>query len=294
MLPLVEETISFISAGLSPGKLLVVFLDFDGTLAPIVNIPSQAAMSTGMQSALESLSKKHPVAIISGRARADVQKRVSIRHIFYAGSHGFDISFPEDPYGFDSVRKFAKPENDNEYKQLLKENATPQELEPYIAEVHSAYEYFDQKLSRIPGCIVEDNKFTLSVHDRMVSSANDKVEIETMVTTYVDKHASLLRLTRGKCVWEIRPAFDWNKGKAVGLLLHLMKRVYKTDNIFPIYIGDDRTDEDAFAVLEDCGAGILVSDEARETKASCRVQSVEEVEHILNSLCHLNAGGELQ
>jgi len=48
-------------------------------------------------------------------------------------------------------------------------------------------------------------------------------------------------------VLEVRPVIDWNKGKAVEFLLDSLG-LADSDNVLPIYIGDDRTDEDAFKV----------------------------------------------
>jgi trehalose 6-phosphate phosphatase len=52
----------------------------------------------------------------------------------------------------------------------------------------------------------------------------------------------------------------------------------------PIYIGDDRTDEDAFRALEQSGVGILVSEEPRATAASYTLRDPSEVERFLREL----------
>src|SRR4029077_6001090 len=76
-----------------------VFLDYDGTLTPIVSQPEKALLSDSMRQALQSLVMQAPVAILSGRDLDDVRQRVNIGAIVYAGSHGFDIA------GLRGVRK---------------------------------------------------------------------------------------------------------------------------------------------------------------------------------------------
>lgn len=79
-------------------------------------------------------------------------------------------------------------------------------------------------------------------------------------------------------VLEIRPVIDWNKGKAVEFLLESLG-LADSDDVLPIYIGDDRTDEDAFEVLRRSGRGfgILVSSVPKETKASYSLRDPSEV-----------------
>ena len=71
---------------------------------------------------------------------------------------------------------------------------------------------------------------------------------------------------------------DWDKGKAVEFLLQSLG-LSDSDNVIPIYIGDDRTDEDAFKVLRErnCGYGILVSQLPKETEALYSLRDPSEV-----------------
>jgi len=74
------------------GDRLAVFLDYDGTLTPIVSHPEDASLSESMRQTLRSLAARLPVAILSGRDLDDVRGRVLVDGIVYAGSHGFDIA----------------------------------------------------------------------------------------------------------------------------------------------------------------------------------------------------------
>src|SRR5215212_6945842 len=76
------------------GGAIAVFLDYDGTLTPIVSRPQNAFLSDSTRQVVRTLSERVPVAILSGRDLDDVRLRVGIDGIVYAGSHGFDIAGP--------------------------------------------------------------------------------------------------------------------------------------------------------------------------------------------------------
>ena len=71
-----------------------MFLDYDGTLTPIVSDPDAATLSDHMRDAVGKLSDKATVAIVSGRAREKLRNFVQLPELYYAGSHGFDIDGP--------------------------------------------------------------------------------------------------------------------------------------------------------------------------------------------------------
>ena len=91
-----------------------------------------------------------------------------------------------------------------------------------------------------------------------------------------------LRRINGKKVYELLPDIDWDKGKAVIWLLETLGLEH--ENALPIYIGDDRTDEDAFRALEQRGVGILVSEQPQVTAASFWLRNPEQVERFLREL----------
>jgi len=94
-----------------------------------------------------------------------------------------------------------------------------------------------------------------------------------------------LKLTQGRMVLEIRPTIKWDKGKALEFLLESLGFADCSD-VLPVYIGDDRTDEDAFKVLRERGdgIGILVSKMPKETNASYSLQEPSEVMDFLHRL----------
>jgi len=263
------------------GKRPVVFLDYDGTLSPIVKEPDNAHMKDGMRSVLRRVSAAYTTAIITGRSREKVYQFVQLDDVYYAGSHGFDIS---GPLGGGPI----SCQVGDQFRPLLEEVRT----------------ILEAQLSSVPGTKVEDNKFALSVHYRNVSEEWVQQVFDT-VTKLVERQPDLA-LKHGKKVLELRPKVDWNKGSAV---LWIMRQLGldTSDDIFPFYLGDDITDEDAFVALHSLslaegqdqqagapcaggkGAGILVREDhdlerQPETHASFKLRNPDEVQQFLELL----------
>ncbi len=212
------------------GKRASVFLDYDGTLTPIVARPDLAIMSDGMRNILRGLAAKCSVAVVSGRDLADVKRLVGLDDIVYAGSHGFDISGP----GGLSIQH--------------------EQGAAFTEAVRRAAEKLAPALAGIEGALVEPKRFAVAVHFRQVADA-DLPEVEAAVDKVL-KAVPELRKTYGKKVFELRPRFDWDKGKAVRWLMEALGQTGA--EVLPFYLGDDLTDEDAFAALADDGITIFV------------------------------------
>ncbi|KAL2468012.1 putative trehalose-phosphate phosphatase J [Forsythia ovata] len=244
----------------SKGKEIVVFLDYDGTLSPIVEDPERAFMTNEMRAAVRDVAKFFPTAIVSGRCRAKVYNFVKLSELYYAGSHGMDIQGPTKGH------KKQRKGNQSVFCQPARE------FLPMIDEVHKI---LLDKIKFIPGAKVENNKFCLSVHFRCV---DEKIwsELGEQVREVIKGYPKL-RLSQGRKVLEIRPAIKWDKGNALEFLLESLG-YDKSNNVLPVYIGDDRTDEDAFKVLRKRGQGlgILVSKAPKETNASYSLQEPSE------------------
>lgn len=232
-----------------------MFLDYDGTLTPIVARPDLAVLSEEMRQVIGELSRRCPVAILSGRRREEVEAMVKIPDLYFAGSHGFDIRGP----GI---------------------TMTPEEVLPFVPLLARAYRTLKQSTQGICGSLVEDKKFAIAVHYRLVDP-QEVPRMESMVDKIVGAEP-LFRKTGGKKIFEIRPNLPWDKGKA---LLYLLK-ILKLDHpkVLPIYLGDDETDEDAFRVLVGRGLGIRVGRENQKTEASYSLANVPEVKIFLQYL----------
>lgn len=240
-------------------KKIAIFLDYDGTLTPIVARPDLAVLSSEMRNCLKEISQHYTTAIISGRQLKDVYALVDINSLYYAGNHGFEIEGPEHTH--------IKQTFGTEFLSVLKK-------------VHREIK---EKIENIPGLLIEDKKYSLSVHYRLVDE-NEIEKIETIVDHVLKKNPTLQK-HHGKKVFEIRPRMNWDKGKAV---LHVLKTLkLDTPDVFPIYIGDDVTDEDAFRTLKNRGIGILVTDTDQLSRADYLLKDVVEVKTFLETLINI-------
>jgi len=114
-------------------------------------------------------------------------------------------------------------------------------------------------------------------------------EIEAILDDAIATDARLKK-AYGKKVFEVRPDLDWDKGKALLFLLEALG--LDGSDVVPFYIGDDVTDEDAFAVLRDRGIGVLVSETPRPTDATYWVQAPWEVYAFFERLLEAEGGSE--
>jgi len=246
-------------------KRPAVFLDYDGTLTPIINHPEDATISEEMRQTVMDLAQHSTVAIISGRDRQDVEQLAGIEDIYYAGSHGFDISGPKG-------KKFEFQQGND-----------------FLPALDRAEQALYERLDQIEGLQLERKKFAIAVHFRRVAE-EQHTEVETAVDEVL-ANSETLRKTGGKMIFELRPDIDWDKGKALSWLLQKLE--LNRNNILPMYIGDDLTDEDALREIEDRGIGILVRDEKRDTHAKYILEDTCEVRLFLQKLCHyLEEGNE--
>jgi trehalose 6-phosphate phosphatase len=218
-----------LTAGLS-ARPPAVFFDFDGTLSDIVNDPGSARLVAGAGKALRNLAAHCPVAILSGRDLADVTERVGLPGIWYAGSHGFELTAPDGTHHQNDAAAAAIPVLD-EAAALLRE-----------------------QLGSIPGVVVEHKRFGVAVHYR--NAARDRVgEVSAAVRAAGQRDA--LRVTTGREVIELRPDLDWDKGKTLRWVIDHLHHAGSAP-LVPIYLGDDITDEDAFDVVRQDGVPIVV------------------------------------
>jgi trehalose-phosphatase len=237
------------------GRRPAVFLDYDGTLTPIVARPEDAVMSEQMRECVRRLARCCPVAIVSGRDRKVVEEFVQLKELQYAGSHGFDISGPLATMQHERARK-ALPDLDDAEGAL------------------------ERLLKEIPGAQLERKKFAIAAHYRN-AAPEDAPRAEAAVDEVLQAHPSL-RKRGGKKVFELQPDVDWDKGKAVLWLLGAMG--LDEADVLPIYVGDDLTDEDAFKALKGRGIGVRVGPVTDETSADFLLKDTEEVRRFLEVL----------
>lgn len=218
-------------------------------------------MHDAMRRAVRRLAELTPVAVISGRDRADVETLVDLPELIYAGSHGFDIRGPD----------------------LRREHEGGQAALP---ELDDALETLSRELAEVKGAQVERKRFAVAVHYRNVGE-----ELVEQARRAVERFAAghpKLRLRGGKKIFELQPDIDWHKGKAVLWLLEVLK--LDSEDVLPMYLGDDVTDEDAFAAIKDRGIGIVVGDDTLPSHAGYWLADTDEVQRFLEALIETMEG----
>lgn len=239
---------------------LLLGLDYDGTLTPIVDDPALALLSKAMRQLIWALTQRDDitVALISGRAQADLQKLVGIPGAIYAGNHGLEISGPGVSYLEPTARAA-------------------------MSKLHALGQDLAKKIGAVQGAFVEDKGLTLSVHHRRVAPV-DAAEVCRVVHQTVATHEEF-HITLGDKVYEVRPRVSWNKGSAVSWI---KMQLGKPDTLV-IYVGDDATDEDAFQSLGDGAVTIRVGDLAA-TSARFLLPDPATVQHFLEWILELRSG----
>lgn len=237
------------------GRPVAVFLDYDGTLTPIVPRPEDATLAPHTRDALVELARVCTVGIISGRDLDDVSTMVDVPGLWVAGSHGFDVRAP------DGTR--------TQFEQGAA--ALPALDEAELALVDA--------IAAAPGARVERKRFAIAVHYRQVDNG-DVAGLEAAVQALADGSPAL-RMAGGKKIFELRPAADWHKGAALSWLL---EATGSGSDTLAVFIGDDVTDEDALDRVRSSGLGVVVGDEERSTAAHCRLDEPDRVAAFLAAM----------
>lgn len=219
--PGITEVVRAIGGRLDRSPLLVL-LDVDGTLAPISPTPSAARVPDETRQVVARLSRASgvTVALVSGRAAEDAWALVGVPDVWAIGNHGLEVRDPEG-----GIRPDERAGG----------------FERAIAE---AAHRLDEELHEVAGAIVEDKRWTLSVHYRLVGEAHVARLIHRAEAVARDLG---LRVLGGKKIVELRPPVDVHKGTACVAFAQTRGVGRHTGSVF--YAGDDRTDEDAFREL---------------------------------------------
>ena len=240
---------------------ILLLLDFDGTLSEIAPRPEQATLCPGNEMLLCQLADRREfvVGVISGRSLQDVEARVNVPGLVYAGNHGLEIR----GLGLD----YRHPDADAASRTISE-----------------ASHDLELRLAGVPGAFVENKTYTLTTHFRQTPPYYH----DLVVSTFDDITQPLVRsgachVTDAKMALELRPSIDWNKGLALTLI-----RARLSPEAFPIYMGDDATDEDAFGAVRSAGGfGVYVGASGASTCATWRLASPAEVSAALVELVTL-------
>ncbi len=230
-----HEHLDALTARIRGADHVLLFCDFDGTLTPFKRNPADCFLEPSVADALAALAalKRFSVGIVSGRPLSDLRPRVGLPALAYAGNHGLEIRAPGFSFRLPQAVEMAG------------------ELDRIVLELQSS-------LAELPGTWVEHKELTASVHFRQAwedSEPGAAARIGELAARAVGAAPFVLR--EGDMVLDIRPDVDWHKGSAIDWLSERLTPPGAQPLV--IYLGDDRTDEDAFACIQS-GVTIRIGD----------------------------------
>lgn len=251
MPPVVQRAI----AARPAGARLVLLCDFDGTLAELHHDPYAPTLLPQRRALLEVLAGRRDmsVGLVSGRRIRDLRGRTRLPDsVYHAGLHGLEIEVDN--------RRWCHPE--------LKDRR--QSTRALMSRLKT--------LSRdVPGLVIEDKDVSIAVHVRGVTEGREEALARARALAAPLLASGDLALLGGRMILEFLPNLAWNKGDAKRWILEDVAARYG-GRPWVVFIGDDVTDENAFAAIEH-GIGVLVGD--RPTAAAHRLASPHEVEELL-------------
>jgi len=244
------------------GSPLVVFLDVDGTLAPIAPRPEDAAIPGETREVVTRLSRTHGtiVVLLTGRSALDAHRMLDAPGIWIIGNHGLELRSPEGGISTDG------------------------DVQRHASAVARARAALASLATEFPGARVEDKRWSLAVHYRL--AAADAADRIIARATEVARDAGLSVL-QGKKMVELRPPVRIDKGSAAVRLARQVSALGNGAALF--FAGDDRTDEDAFRALRDANDAVTVriasdDDGTIDTAAEFLLRSPDELRVLLELL----------
>ena len=238
----------------------LVLLDFDGTLAEFDLDPTTITLTPSRQILLHALGRRADLSagLVSGRRISDLRERIpSAATMFLAGLHGLEIEGPGIHFSHNAVA-LAAPGLSVLSKDLRR------------------------AVKPLPGVFVEDKTYSIVMHVRGASRA-DRLHAITRFNALAEPLLSegTVRLQPGDQVFELLPNVDWAKGDAVRAIIRQVETDTR-ETVWPVYIGDDATDEDAFEEIGTNGLTIAVG--KRPAQASFQIDDPAAVECFLKAI----------
>ncbi|NNL84839.1 MAG: trehalose-phosphatase, partial [Myxococcales bacterium] len=253
--PVTDEEIEGWLADFIRGYRLILFLDYDGTLTPLVDHPSKARLSSATRETLRGCIRRDDteVAIVSGRSLKDVRGMVGETDAIYAGNHGLEIEGP----GLASFQ----------HEDLVHYRGRSHELAQALSTLETA------------GAWTEPKGPTLTFHVRQVAG-EARAELLTKARAIMTGFGYQPREAHDAL--EARPPIGWDKGRAV---LHILRERFGpawSEQIRAVYIGDDQTDEDAFRFLSGLAMTFRVGSSETVTAARHLLPNPDSVRSLLS------------
>ena len=238
----------------------LLLMDFDGTLADFSVDPAAVSLPETRQVLLQTLAKRADMSagVVSGRRITDLRQRLpGAPSMFFAGLHGLEIEGPDLRFVHHSVA-LAAPAISILAKEL------------------------QRAVKSLPGVFIEDKTLSLALHTRGASKADQlhaRTRFNALAEPFLDD--GTLRVQPGDHVLELLPNIDWGKGDAVRAIVRHVE-AQSGETAWPVYIGDDSTDEDAFEAIGSTGLTIAVR--KRPSGASYAVDDPSAVEGFLKAI----------
>ena len=251
------------------GRHLLLLTDFDGTLADLAPTPDEAFVADAVRTEIDVLASLRSVTfgVVSGRRLTDVSQRVGHAPEFVAGLHGLEITGPGTAF-----HHYA--------------------LESVGAVIGSLMTRASRQLAWCPGLYLEDKTYALTCHVRQSPpdlGERALEEFEALAEPLLD--ANVLKLLTGAKAMELLPAVDWHKGRACEWIRGRV-RISVDKPVTVVYLGDDRTDEDAFASLADDDMLVGVGERPHTHLIDWRLAGPASVGRMFGVLARLRAEDE--
>jgi trehalose-phosphatase len=248
------------------GRPLLLMLDVDGTLAPIVSDYALAQVPDDTRRTVAALASRPDVvvALVSGRAAHDARRVVGVDGVWTVGNHGAEVLSPVGELTVDPA------------------------VSRYAEQISQAAQALAPLVDGITGARLENKTWTLSVHYR---NADGPVlsRLRSLTEAIATQHQ--LRMMDGKKLFEIRPPVAVDKGTAVVRLAGQLGAHGPEASL--LFAGDDVTDEDAFRLLRveyPHAVTIHVGDDAG-TSAEFTMPRLDELRALLDRIATTTAGG---
>lgn len=257
-LPLAEP--AALAAALEQRRPLLVMTDYDGTLVPIRDTPAAARPTPALLTLLARLSRQHGLvlAVVSGRDLTDLRKMLPLSGLYLVGSHGAAYCCPDGRLFLDPAAVWSAP------------------VLPRVAAMA------ERCVGGAAGFLIERKQAAVALHYRLAEGRTATRVVEAFLTAVqpllVRYH---LQVVCGKKVVEVRP-----RGVHKGQVVMRLKRWHS--DCFPVYLGDDTTDEDAFQAVTHQGMGVFVGPACRLTAACWRLEGPAAVQALLQQLADGN------
>ncbi len=233
-------------------RRLLLFLSYDGALAPLVSREDMAVLSRGMKEALRQLAGLCPTVIVSRRGRQDLASMVDIDGLYHAGSDGLDFSGPGRRGG-----SRAKVE--------------------WVRQIRSLAADLVQAFLGTTGVLVDPRDVSLRL--QLDSSARARSAENERVLDSVLRGYPRLQKIRDRDGLLVRPRLEWDRGRAATRIA--AELAPSGTGRIPLYAGTHPADETAFRALNTKGLTFVVGGADSATAAQYRLRHPVELESFL-------------